>query len=76
VALAQAWALFDQWEQVYACATFAQTIKARTNSIENDELAWGEYPEKLARIAWKQIRKGGKRFEQQAKDGRSKSRKV
>jgi hypothetical protein len=76
VALAQAWALFDQWEQVYACATFAQTIKARTNSIENDELAWGEYPEKLARIAWKQIRKGGRRFEQQAKDGRSKSRKV
>ncbi len=42
LALAQAWALFDQWEQVYACATFAGAIKARTNSIENDELAWGE----------------------------------
>lgn len=57
VALAQTWALFDRWEMVYACAKFAQTIKARSNSIENDERCWGEYPKKLQKMAWKQLQK-------------------
>lgn len=55
--LAQAWHSVGNYAQAYACAKMGLSIKEKAASIENEEICWGEFPERLMNDSYEKITK-------------------